>query len=399
MHVEVSLGGLPIVGSFREESGDEAQEGGIVWKDGGDAGAAFDFLVDPLERIGGAQAALVGGGEGEDGEALRKGGFQPGGEFGGGGGVGGDDFLETALGAGAVRAGEDAADVGGDLGAQVQARDVGLGVLLEVELAALPGQGGKDGAAGGAQAGVVVGDEELEAAEAALLEAREEVAPVDFGFAQGDADAEDLALAVGTDAQGDEHRAVEHAAAVADLFIAGIEEDVGEGTEGAGAPELEIGVEAGGALADLSGTHGGAAKLFEDGGDFASGDALDIHFGEGEDERLLAADALLEGRRIEVDLAAHLRDGEGDGAQAGLEGLGFEAVGVAQAGIGALERPGSEHVGTLGVHGLVDEQAKPLGKAVGAFVIEELQHGLEELRMMEVGHVWFWFWCFADTPT
>ena len=42
-----------------------------------------------------------------------------------------------------------------------------------------------------------VADEELEAAEAALLEAREEVAPVDLGFAEGDAGAEDLALALG----------------------------------------------------------------------------------------------------------------------------------------------------------------------------------------------------------
>ena len=53
---------------------------------------------------------------------------------------------------------------------------------------------------------MVVADEELEAAEAALLEALEEVAPVEFGFAEGDAGTEDLALAVGADAEGDEHR-------------------------------------------------------------------------------------------------------------------------------------------------------------------------------------------------
>ena len=90
-------------------------------------------------------------------------------------------------------------------GAQLEAWDVGLGVLLEVELAALPGDGGEDGAAGGGEAGMVIADEELEAAEAALLEALEKVAPVDFGFAEGDAGAEDLAQAVGADAQGDEH--------------------------------------------------------------------------------------------------------------------------------------------------------------------------------------------------
>ena len=93
-----------------------------------------------------------------------------------------------------------------------------------------------------------------------------------------------------------------------------------------------------------------------------------------------------------MSLPKRLRDGKGDVAEAGLERLWFEAVGVAQAGVGALERPGLEHVGTLGLHGLVDEDAKTLGEAVRTFVIEELQHGLEELRMNEAGHVWFWCW-------
>lgn len=59
-----------MVGGFREECGDEAEEGGFVWKDAGDAGAAFEFLVDAFEGVAGAQAALVGGWEGEDGEAF-----------------------------------------------------------------------------------------------------------------------------------------------------------------------------------------------------------------------------------------------------------------------------------------------------------------------------------------
>ena len=368
---------MPIVGGFREESGDEAQEGGFVWKDGGDAGAAFEFLVDPFEGVGGAQAALMGGGEGEDGEALWKGRFQPGGEFGGGGGVSGDEFLEAALSTGAIRGVEDAADVCGELGAHFQARDIGLSVLLEMELAALPGDGREDGAARGGEAGMVVGDEELECAQAALLETLEEVAPVNFGFAQSDADAEDLAFALGVDAQGDEHGAIEHAAAMADFFVAGIEQDVGKGSKRTSAPNLQIGVEPGGALADMSGTYGGAAEFFEDGGDLSRGDALDIHFRQRKFKGLLAADAFFEGRGVELDLAADLRDGESDVAEAGLESLGFEAVGVAEACVGALERAGLEHVGALGLHGLVDEDAKALGEAVRTFVIEELQHRLE----------------------
>ena len=126
---------------------------------------------------------------------------------------------------------------------------------------------------------------------------------------------------------------------------------------------------------------------------------MDIHFGERELESLLAADALFESRGVKLDLTADLRDGKSDVAEAGLESLGFEAVGVAQASVCALERQGLEHMGTLGLHGLIDEDAQALGEAVGTFFIEELPHRLEELRMMEAGHVWFWFWCFPDTPT
>jgi len=44
-----------------------------------------------------------------------------------------------------------------------------LGVLLEVELAALPGDGAKDGLARGSHAGVVVADDVGDAAQAALV--------------------------------------------------------------------------------------------------------------------------------------------------------------------------------------------------------------------------------------
>ena len=74
IHVEVRFGGFPIVGSFREESGDEAEEGGFVWKEGDDTSAgalsaveraAFEFLVDAFEGVGGAEAVRMVGGEGK----------------------------------------------------------------------------------------------------------------------------------------------------------------------------------------------------------------------------------------------------------------------------------------------------------------------------------------------
>ena len=55
-HVEVNFAGFPFVAGFAEEGGDEAQEGGFIGEEAGDAGAAFEFLVDAFERVGGAQA-------------------------------------------------------------------------------------------------------------------------------------------------------------------------------------------------------------------------------------------------------------------------------------------------------------------------------------------------------
>ena len=94
---------------------------------------------------------LVGGGQREHREGLRQIFLQPGREFGRGLGVVGDELLEPLFGGEATGAVEDAADGPGDLGALIQARDVSLGVLLKVELAALPRDGPKDRFARGAR--------------------------------------------------------------------------------------------------------------------------------------------------------------------------------------------------------------------------------------------------------
>lgn len=147
-HVEVDFCGEPLFVNFAEEGGDEAEEGCLIGKEGGDAGSAFEFEIDSFEGVAGAQAALVGGRESEDGEALRDIFFHPCSELWSGFGIGGDEVFETILSGLKVRAIEDGADVGSDFGAHVKAGNVGLGVLLEMELAALPGDGRIDGAAG-----------------------------------------------------------------------------------------------------------------------------------------------------------------------------------------------------------------------------------------------------------
>src|ERR1035438_6914201 len=223
---------------------------------------------------------------------------------------------------------------------------------------------------------------------------------MDLGFTEGDADAQDGAFTFGVDAQGDQDGAIQELAPVADLFVAGIEHQVGKGLQGARAPGLELDIELGGALTDLGGADGGAAELLDDGGDFAGGDALDIHFGQGQHEGLLAAHALFQGAGIEVQAAPDLRDLELDGTDAGVEGFGFEAVGVALAGFGAFVGLGLEGLRAFLAHGFVDQEADAFGEAAaGALLSEELQNVVQELRIRLVGRHGFALDVFGDTPT
>jgi hypothetical protein len=398
-HVEVDFSRFPFVTGFTQEGSDQPQEGRFVGEDACHAGAAFEFHVDAFEGIGGTQTALMGRRQQEHAEALGEVVLHPAGKFGGAFGVVGDDLLEPSFGCVARGAFKDAADAAGHLGALVQAWDVSLGVLLEVELAALPGDGAKDGLAGGGQAGMIVADDVGDAAEAALDEALEEGAPMDLGFAEGDADPQDGALAVGVDPQGNEDGAIAELAVVTDLFVTGVKDEIRTGAEGPVAPLLQFVIEALGAVAHLGGTDGGAAEFFDNGGDLAGGNALHVHFGHGEFEGLLGAEAFSEGGGVEVGFAADLRDAEGDGTDAAGEGFGFIAVGVTFAGFGAFVGVGLEDVMAFEAHGFVDEEAQAFGEAVVALFSQELQDVAQEFRIGGVGHLVFGVGCVGNTPT
>ena len=88
---------------------------------------------------------------------------------------------------------------------------------------------------------------------------------MDLGFAEGDAEAQDGAFAIGAHAQGDEHGAIENLTSLANLFIAGVQEDIAAGLDRPGTPAFQFCVEPGGALADLGGADGVATELFDDG--------------------------------------------------------------------------------------------------------------------------------------
>src|SRR4051812_8120181 len=90
-----------------------------------------------------------------------------------------------------------------------------------------------------AQAGMVVGDDELDAGKAASAQAKEEVLPGGAALAFGLLDGEDLTPAVPVDADwvpdaktradGDQHGLGADDAVLADLLVAGVQDEVGVG--------------------------------------------------------------------------------------------------------------------------------------------------------------------------
>lgn len=77
-----------------------------------------------------------------------------------------------------------------------------------------------------------------------------------------------------------------------------------------------------------------------------------------------AAEAFFEGGGVEIDVPVDLGHLEGEGAEAGGDGFGFKAVGIAQAFLCALVRSGIEGAVAFGLHGFVDEKSETLGKGV-----------------------------------
>ncbi len=172
---------------------------------------------------------------------------------------------------------------------RIYAQHIGLGILLKMELAALPGHGGKNGLACGGHAWMSIADDERGATQAACDQQGKEGAPMDLSLTQRYADAKDSALAI--HAVGDEHCAVHEQAAMAHLLVTSFEDKIRARFQLAVAPELEFHIELGRAGAHLRGADLMATKLLNDLGDFARRDALHIHLRHRESARLLAAHA------------------------------------------------------------------------------------------------------------
>ena len=81
-----------------------------------------------------------------------------------------------------VGSGEDGLEITSDLFFQMLFGDVGLGIVLQVELAALPGDAGEACFPRRLESGVIVGDDELGAMKPAILQLAHEASPMYFGL-------------------------------------------------------------------------------------------------------------------------------------------------------------------------------------------------------------------------
>ena len=182
--------------------------------------APFQFLLDrALDRVGCTQALSVVLGQREDGEAFGDILLQPISQFGGGVAIAGDELGERGFRLGEILCRPDRFQLSADAPGGLGTGGVMDGVAGQVELAALPSGAAEDGAPGGAQAAVVVGDDEVDPAQPARDEALESEedrktvrwtvfptnAPVDLGLRQGHRHAQHTAALDRADADGREH--------------------------------------------------------------------------------------------------------------------------------------------------------------------------------------------------
>ncbi len=213
--------------------------------------------------------------------------------------VAGHDVAEPSLSLGRLIGVEDAAEFAGNLRSHGDLRHVGHGVLHDMELAALPGHSGEDGLPGGLEPGVAVADDELDTPHPTVDEALEEGTPVRLCLGELHGAAEDASLAVGADPDGREQCARHDRPVVADFFVAGIEDEVGDLADRPVPPGTELLVELGRRAALLGGGDVQAAELLDDGRDLPGAGALDVHLGDSKGHGPFAADAPPEGPGVE----------------------------------------------------------------------------------------------------
>jgi site-specific DNA recombinase len=239
-------------------------------------------------------------------------------------------------------------------------------------LAALPGHAPEHRPPRRGQAFMGITGQQSHAPQAPRYQPAQELPPMDFGLRERHRHPQHRPLAGPVNAHRDQHGHIAHRPRDAHLLIAGIQHHIRALAQRAAAPGRQGRIEFGGSAADLGTGHLTAAQLLDNGGDFARADALDIHLGQHQAQGAFTAQVLGQGLGIEAAVT-HLGHGEGQIPQAGLDGLGLEAVGVAAAVGRALVTAGAQVGLAFGAHRSVNEQGQQGGQRLPALRLDEFE--------------------------
>ena len=151
-----------------------------------------------------------------------------------------DEPVQQPLGLLVRRGVEDGADVRRDLSLEARLRDLGLGVLLEMQLTSLPLHAREHGLARCGQSDMCVADDQLHAVDASLDEIAEDVPPVDLGLVERGVDCDDAPMPVFADTRNDEGRQIHGGTVDTHLLIGRVDEEDLDASEPAFAPFAEL---------------------------------------------------------------------------------------------------------------------------------------------------------------
>jgi hypothetical protein len=168
------LAGLPFFADLHQDNADLAQAGSLIGENTNDLCAAVYLLVYLFHAVAGTEPASVFRRKRKDGQTLRNVLFHSISQERSGFGVLLDRIGQVNLSTSPVWSVENGANGISHFSQHVTAGCVSAGVLLEVELAALPRNTAENRQAGGLQAQGIVIDAELQAAQTAGTQALQE---------------------------------------------------------------------------------------------------------------------------------------------------------------------------------------------------------------------------------
>ena len=195
-----------------------------------------------------------------------------------------------------------------------------------------------------------VGDHQLDAAQAALHQALDKARPERFGLRRSNAEADDLALPLGIDGDGDYRGDRDDAAAVANLQVGGVEPEIRPIARDRSVEErIDPLVDVLAQLGDLALRDAAEPHRLDQLVDTPGRDAADPGFLDRRDQRLLGGLARLQEWR-KVRTLAQLGDAQAQRAEPGIEAALAIAVAIVEPVAGALVPAGTDQPFDIGFH-------------------------------------------------